>query len=48
MKTLKVIDKFDQQCAQMVEDQIRKRGITDRRVLLAMKTVPRHLFVNKN
>ncbi len=48
MRTLKEINKFDQQRVQMVEDQIRKRGITDRRVLLAMKTVPRHLFVNKH
>jgi protein-L-isoaspartate(D-aspartate) O-methyltransferase len=29
----------------MVESQIRKRGITDERVLLAMATVPRHEFV---
>jgi protein-L-isoaspartate(D-aspartate) O-methyltransferase len=29
----------------MVETQIRRRGITDPRVLAAMQTVPRHLFV---
>jgi protein-L-isoaspartate(D-aspartate) O-methyltransferase len=29
----------------MVESQIRKRGLTDERVLLAMATVPRHEFV---
>jgi protein-L-isoaspartate(D-aspartate) O-methyltransferase len=29
----------------MVETQIRARGITDQRVLEAMRTVPRHLFV---
>jgi protein-L-isoaspartate(D-aspartate) O-methyltransferase len=29
----------------MIESQIRKRGITDERVLLAMATVPRHEFV---
>ena len=32
----------------MVEDQIRRRGITDKRVLRAMATVPRHLFVEKH
>jgi protein-L-isoaspartate(D-aspartate) O-methyltransferase len=31
----------------MVEDQLRKRGIRDRRVLEAMETVPRHEFVPK-
>ena len=31
----------------MVEEQIRKRGITDNNVLLAMETIPRHLFVNE-
>jgi protein-L-isoaspartate(D-aspartate) O-methyltransferase len=29
----------------MVEDQIRRRDVRDRRVLQAMETVPRHLFV---
>jgi protein-L-isoaspartate(D-aspartate) O-methyltransferase len=29
----------------MVEDQLRKRGISDERVLHAMEKVPRHLFV---
>lgn len=29
----------------MVEDQLRRRGLTDERVLAAMETVPRHLFV---
>ncbi len=29
----------------MVNDQIRSRGITDERVLVAMEEVPRHLFV---
>jgi len=29
----------------MVSDQIRSRGITDERVLVAMEEVPRHLFV---
>jgi Protein-L-isoaspartate(D-aspartate) O-methyltransferase (PCMT) len=30
---------------QMVEGQLRQRGIRDERVLQAMATVPRHLFV---
>jgi protein-L-isoaspartate(D-aspartate) O-methyltransferase len=29
----------------MVEQQLRQRGVTDRRVLAAMEKVPRHLFV---
>lgn len=32
----------------MVEDQIRRRGISDKRVLNAILTVPRHLFVRKS
>lgn len=31
----------------MVEDQLRRRGIADERVLAAMEKVPRHLFVPK-
>lgn len=31
----------------MVEDQIRRRGISDKRVLHAMATIQRHLFVDK-
>ena len=42
------MNKFDQQRLQMVEDQIRRRGISDKRVLNAMATVPRHLFVEKH
>jgi protein-L-isoaspartate(D-aspartate) O-methyltransferase len=41
------MNKFDQHRLQMVEDQIRRRGIFDKRVLHAMATVPRHLFVGK-
>lgn len=33
---------------QMVERQIRPRGVHDARVLEAMRTVPRHLFVPEN
>lgn len=32
----------------MVENQLRQRGITDDRVLDAMGTIPRHLFVNED
>ncbi len=32
---------------QMVEQQIVKRGIKDKRVIEAMKKVPRHLFIDK-
>ncbi len=41
------MNKYDQSRLQMVEDQIRRRGIFDKRVLHAMATVPRHLFVGK-
>lgn len=33
---------------QMVEYQLRARGIKDNRVLNAMETVPRHLFIDEN
>ncbi len=39
---------FDQQRSQMVEDQIRRRGISSKRVLHTMETIPRHLFVEKH
>ena len=42
------MNKFDQRRLQMVEDQILRRGISDKRVLNAMETVPRHLFVEKH
>ncbi len=48
MITSKQMNKFDQLRLQMVEDQIRGRGISDKRVLNAMATVPRHLFVEKH
>ena len=31
----------------MVDEQIARRGITDERVLAAMRKVPRHLFVDE-
>ena len=33
---------------EMVENQLRQRGITDVRILDAMGTIPRHLFVNED
>lgn len=36
---------FSQQRQQMVEEQIKQRGITSQRVLAAMSKVPRHYFV---
>ena len=38
-------DRWDESRRLMVEQQIRQRGVTDPRVLAAMETVPRHLFV---
>ena len=32
----------------MVEQQLRRRGIADRRVLAAMESVPRHRFVDED
>lgn len=40
-------DRFSQMRRDMVEQQLRKRGIRDERVLNAMGRVPRHLFVNE-
>ncbi|HEY1482229.1 MAG TPA: protein-L-isoaspartate(D-aspartate) O-methyltransferase [Candidatus Acidoferrum sp.] len=39
-------DPFEQQRAAMVEVQIRRRGVTDERVLQVMAAVPRHDFVS--
>lgn len=39
--------KYDRLRQQMVEKQIEARGIHDPRVLAAMRTVPRHLFVSE-
>ena len=38
-------DKFVKKRLQMVDNQIKERGIADPEVLRAMSTVPRHLFV---
>lgn len=39
---------FSEQRAEMVERQIRRRGVKDPRVLNAMLSVPRHLFVPRS
>ncbi|NLN94094.1 MAG: protein-L-isoaspartate(D-aspartate) O-methyltransferase [Candidatus Hydrogenedens sp.] len=41
-------DYFKQARKKMVKEQIRKRGVKDPRVLDALLTVPRHLFVEKS
>ena len=38
-------DSFEKQREQMVETQIRARGVRDGKVLRAMRRVPRHLFI---
>jgi len=42
-----MMDRYLKQRLKMVDSQIRARGIKDPRVLKAMETVPRHLFVNE-
>ncbi len=39
------VDPFISQRRNMVDDQVKKRGVTQGSVLYAMETVPRHLFV---
>ena len=39
------MDDFDELRCRMVANQIERRGVTSTRVLAAMRTVPRHLFV---
>ncbi len=38
---------FQRERARMVDDQLARRGITDERVLAAMRKVPRHLFIDE-
>ena len=38
---------FERDRARMVDDQLARRGITDERVLAAMRRIPRHLFVDE-
>ncbi|HON58328.1 MAG TPA: protein-L-isoaspartate(D-aspartate) O-methyltransferase [Smithella sp.] len=41
------MDRFKKPRLRMVESQIKARGISDPRVLKAMETIPRHLFVDE-
>jgi protein-L-isoaspartate(D-aspartate) O-methyltransferase len=41
-----VTDYYSQKRLEMVEKQLRERGIQDPRVLKSMGSVPRHLFVS--
>ncbi len=41
------MDIYTKQRKRMVETQLRSRGIRDERVLKAMETIPRHLFVDE-
>lgn len=43
----KEIDKYSRQRDEMVRKQIEARGITDPKVLAALRKVPRHLFVTE-
>ena len=40
-------ERFAREREKMVEQQLVARGITDPRVLAAMRRVPRHLFVDE-
>src|SRR5688572_17062218 len=40
-------DRYERERERMVEEQLGRRGITDARVLDAMRQVPRHLFVEE-
>lgn len=44
----KMIDPFSTEREKMVETQIHARGVTNERVLQALRKVPRHLFVPDN
>jgi len=41
------MDRYLKQRLKMVDSQIRSRGIRDERLLKAMETVPRHLFIDE-
>lgn len=41
------MDRYKKQRSRMVETQIKSRGISDSRVLMAMENVPRHLFIDE-
>jgi protein-L-isoaspartate(D-aspartate) O-methyltransferase len=40
-------DRYERERERMVEEQLGRRGITDARILDAMRQVPRHLFVEE-
>jgi protein-L-isoaspartate(D-aspartate) O-methyltransferase len=42
------MESFEKQRNQMVESQLRARGISDKNVLKAMQTVPREIFVSES
>jgi protein-L-isoaspartate(D-aspartate) O-methyltransferase len=39
------MDRFEHERKQMIKEQIERRGLRERRLLTALETVPRHLFV---
>jgi protein-L-isoaspartate(D-aspartate) O-methyltransferase len=41
------VDLFERERARMVDEQLARRGISDERVLAAMRRVPRHQFVEE-
>ena len=41
-------DPYQREREEMVDFQIRARGVRDERVLAAMRKIPRHLFVPEN
>jgi protein-L-isoaspartate(D-aspartate) O-methyltransferase len=41
------MDRYRKQRARMVESQVKARGVTDARVLKALESVPRHLFIDE-
>jgi protein-L-isoaspartate(D-aspartate) O-methyltransferase len=43
----KIQDTYAEQRKRMVKYQVQQRGISDERVLQAMREVPRHLFINE-
>lgn len=48
LHSIKMNKNFDQERERMVQTQIEARGIKDKKVLDAMRKVPRHLFVPEN
>lgn len=48
MKKMIDLQSFSKDRLEMVESQIKRRGINNERVLQAFRTIPRHLFVPEN